>query len=71
MGLRESPDARVEGLFGVLAIGGHGEGLPCDRGDCRKRILDAVAEFGDQQVALRLGVLAFGDVHADACEAER
>jgi len=61
MRLGERPNARIEGYTRVLRIG-VGKGLPRDRDDGRKRVLDAMAKLGDEQIALRLRLLALRNV---------
>src|SRR5262249_14718298 len=62
MGLGESADARIERASRLFGIVSPGKGLMRNRDDRRERILDAMAELGDEQIALFLGPLPIGDV---------
>lgn len=57
MGLREGPYACIEGTVCCFGVRIGRECLPCDRPDDRQRVLHAVAELGDEEIALRFGLL--------------
>ena len=62
MHIAERDEARVEGPQRLRSDTRSAKALRCDRLHRGERVLDAVLQFVDQQVALLLGALAIGHV---------
>src|SRR3974377_2218809 len=71
MGVRQRFNATIHRSHEVLDRRIGGLALEDDGADRREHILNTVVEFGIQCIAMILGLLALGDVYADANHALR